>query len=208
MEILVSSLEKRIGEKILFQDVNLHLKKGTSLALRGVNGSGKTTFLRILCGADRDFKGEVKFKSENPLKVGYVPQDIVLFDHFTVIDNLLVFMNERTKKRELIEKIHYFAEKFDFKYLLKKRVNTLSGGQKRLVNLMVCFIREPNIILLDEAFVGIDDEKLRLIKDYLIEIREKKIMILTSHQDVYLSEVTNVSVKLVKGKMEIENETN
>lgn len=205
MEIRVKGLRKEIGEKVIFRDVSFTLKKGEALALRGVNGSGKTTLLRILSGLDKNFSGEVKY-SDKGLRIGYVAQDIVLFEELTVYDNLSIFAKDSSDWKGARKKIEYFSSMFEFGTLLRKKVKHLSGGQKRLVHILVCLMGEPDCVFLDEAIVGLDEDKLRLLGDYLLRIREEKIMILTSHQDDFLREVCNLSAKFVKGELKIGDE--
>lgn len=205
MEIRVKGLRKEIGEKVIFRDVSFTLKKGEALALRGVNGSGKTTLLRILSGLDKNFSGEIDF-SDKGLRIGYVAQDIVLFEELTVYDNLSIFVRDTSVFKGVKKKIEYFSSMFEFDTFLKKKVKNLSGGQKRLIHILVCLMGEPDCIFLDEAIVGLDEDKLRLLSDYLLSIREEKIMILTSHQDDFLREVCNLSAKFVKGELKIGDE--
>lgn len=205
MEIRVKGLRKEIGEKVIFRDVSFTLKKGEALALRGVNGSGKTTLLRILSGLDKNFSGEVKY-SDKGLRIGYVAQDIVLFEELTVYDNLSIFAKDTSVFKGVKTKIENFSSMFEFGTFLRKKVKHLSGGQKRLIHILVCLMGEPDCIFLDEVIVGLDEDKLRLLSDYLLSIREEKIMILTSHQDDFLREVCNLSAKFVKGELKIGDE--
>lgn len=204
MEISVRGLRKEIGEKEIFSGVSFTLKKGEALALRGVNGSGKTTLLRILSGLDKAYYGEVHFSKKG--RIGYVAQDIVLFEELTVYDNLSIFAKESLNSQGMRQKIESFSSRFELSSLMKKKVKYLSGGQKRLVHILVSLIGEPDFIFLDEVIVGLDEDKMRLLSNYLLSIREEKIMILTSHQDDFLREVCNLSAEIIKGEWKIKNE--
>lgn len=200
MELKALGIKKQIDKKIILKNVDLHLKKGDALALRGVNGSGKTTLIRILSGLDKDFSGEIHIFPKE-LKRGYTPQDVILFEEFTVLDNLKIFSERGRSKNELLQKIKEFSELFEMEELLHKRLGKLSGGQKRLVNLLCCLVGEADLLFLDEVIVGIDEDKVKLLQTYLKNRRPDKIMIITSHQEDFLKAVANVSAELINGEL-------
>ncbi|MFC2476058.1 MAG: ATP-binding cassette domain-containing protein, partial [Catonella sp.] len=89
MEFKIENLSKTIGDKLILSGLNLSLKKGDTLNLKGSNGSGKTTLLKIIAGFDKNYEGKIEF--DKALTIGYVPQDIVLFEDLSVKDNLKAF---------------------------------------------------------------------------------------------------------------------
>ena len=203
MEFKIEGLSKTIGDKEILNGLNLLLKEGDVLALRGSNGSGKTTFLRIIAGVDKDYEGKIEF--DKSLTIGYVPQDIVLFESLSVKDNLKAFCNGNNAK-ENFARLENYAKELNFSGLFKKKVNKLSGGQKRLVNFLVGLAGNPDIILLDEVIVGMDEDTVNKVIKLINDIKTDKIMIITSHQDEFMNKVCNVSGRLTGGKLVFDYE--
>lgn len=200
MEFKIEGLYKTIGDKEILNGLNLLLKEGDVLALRGSNGSGKTTFLRIIAGVDKDYEGKIEF--DKSLTIGYVPQDIVLFESLSVKDNLKAFCNGNNAK-ENFTRLENYAKELNFSGLFKKKINKLSGGQKRLVNFLVGLAGNPKIILLDEVIVGMDEDTVNKVIKLINIIKADKIIIITSHQDEFMREVCNLSGRLIDGKLEL-----
>ena len=200
MEFKIEGLSKTIGDKKILNRLDLLLKKGDVLALRGSNGSGKTTFLKIIAGIDKDYEGKIEF--EQGLTIGYVPQDIVLFESLNVKDNLKAFCNGNNAK-ENFARLENYAKELNFSGLFKKKINKLSGGQKRLVNFLVGLAGNPKIILLDEVIVGMDEDTVNKVIKLINIIKADKIIIITSHQDEFMREVCNLSGRLIDGKLEL-----
>ena len=200
MEFKVEGLSKTIGDKKILNRLDLLLKKGDVLALRGSNGSGKTTFLRIIAGVDKDYEGNIEYAEG--LTIGYVPQDIVLFESLSVKDNLKAFCNGNNSK-ENFAGLENYAKELNLLGLFKKKVNKLSGGQKRLINFLVGIASNPKIILLDEVIVGMDEDTVNKVIKLINVIKADKIMIITSHQDEFMREVCNLSGRLTEGKLEL-----
>lgn len=204
MELKLIEVGKKREGREIFKGVNLRLQKGEALALRGSNGSGKTTLIRMIAGIDSFFEGRIE-KDFTENRIGYIPQDIVLFEDLSVLDNLFLFGGSGKTKKEMKKIISDYAERFGFREYLKKKVKYLSGGQKRLVNMMVSFVREPEILLLDESIVGVDEDKIQILEEFLLSIREEKMMIVTSHQDDFLQRVCNRFARIDGGELKIEN---
>ena len=200
MEFKIKGLSKTIGNDKIIDELDLLLKEGDVLALKGSNGSGKTTLLKIIAGLDKDYEGELFF--DNNLTIGYVPQDIILFENLNVRDNLKAFCNGKEAKDNLL-RLETFAAKLGIAGLFKKKCGKLSGGQKRLVNFLIGLAGNPALILLDEVIVGMDEDTVKSIVELLNSIKSDKIMIITSHQEDFLREVCNISGRLVDGKMEL-----
>ena len=203
MEFKVENLSKTIDDKQILDKLNMLLKEGDVLALKGSNGSGKTTFLRIIAGIDKDYEGKIEF--DKSLTIGYVPQDIVLFESLSVKDNLKAFCNGNNAKENFV-RLENYARELNFSGLFKKKVNKLSGGQKRLVNFLVGLAGNPDIILLDEVIAGMDEDTVNKVIKLINDIKTDKIMIITSHQDEFMNKVCNVSGRLTGGKLVFDYE--
>lgn len=203
MEFKIEGLSKTIGKNLILNELDVSLKEGDVLALRGSNGSGKTTFLRIIAGLDKDYQGKVII--ENGVTTGYVPQDIILFENLNVRDNLTAFCNGKNAKKNL-RMLEGFAMQLGLSGLFKNRTCKLSGGQKRLVNFLAGLANNPSLILLDEVIVGMDENTVENVVKLLNSIKKDKIMIITSHQEDFLEKVCNINGRLIDGKMELHYE--
>lgn len=201
MELRVVNLLKIRDKKKVLDGITFSLKTGNSLALKGGNGTGKTTLLGIIAGTDKDYKGEVVI-TDNPA-IGYVPQDIALFEKFTVKDNLKAFCNGKNS-RENFNRLEEYSEKLGLTELFRKKVCKLSGGQKRLVNFIVGFANNPKIILLDEIIVGMDENTVEKVIGFINEIKNDKIMIITSHQAEFADRVCNIFGELKAGRLQFK----
>lgn len=198
MKLEIKNLSKKIGDKIVLKNISLFLSKKESLAIIGGNGTGKSTLLNIISGFDKKYDGKIIRNNIKMEKIGYVPQDIILFDEFSVKDNIEIFKNKKYFS-EMIYKKLYEILKIDEIY--KKRIDKLSGGQKRRVNFLVGLMNSPDIILLDEAIVGIEKDIVNDIIYFLNEYGKDKIMIITSHDVDFLKRISNRYVVLKDGEI-------
>lgn len=158
----------------------------------GPNGAGKTTTISILTGITGFYSGNAfilahnirNFSDEIKTQIGVVPQDIALYPTLTIIENLKYFGKLYGLTNAILkEKIDYFIEKMELQQKAKSYINTLSGGMKRRVNLIVGILHNPKIIFLDEPTVGIDVYSKAVIIEFLKELNQKGATIIyTSHQ--------------------------
>jgi len=169
--------------------VSFKVKRNTIFGLLGSNGAGKTTMLHILTGLLKSSRGNVsifgkdigKFSKELKEKVAIVPQKISLYEDLTIYENLYFFANTyNLTKDEIKNRINKLANILNLGDL-KKKIKVLSGGYKRRVSLAVGLIGDPEILILDEAMVGIDLQTKKIITELLIEIKKKITIIITTH---------------------------
>lgn len=189
MEILnVEGIKKRFGKKEVLKGFSLKLNSGEILGLVGKSGSGKSVFLNILSGSIIPDEGKIEFKKENLTKkikefrknIGFVYQDNTLFQEMTIEENALYFgrLYGRTKK-EIIENIINISKIFGLELYMKIKVNKLSGGIARLANIFVSLIHNPEILIFDEATVGLDFVTRKVLLNYIKTInKEKKLSII------------------------------
>lgn len=148
------------------QPFDLNVKKGEILAILGQNGSGKTTFLRVLAGFEKSISGQIildkiLLNDSNYLlpvsqrRMGLVFQDFVLFPHLTVYENIVLGLFRETKKIQQ-EKYQKISENLDILTLEKKYPHQISGGEQQKVALARSLVLEPSLLLLDEPFANWD----------------------------------------------------
>lgn len=150
------------GSKIVLKDLSLHLRKGNCTLITGANGSGKSTLFSVLAGIKRIRSGRLLLdgkeigKGQLQKKIGYVPQDNPLFPELTVKDNLLLWYDgKETLQKEMRDGI---IERLRLNEILKKRVDTLSGGMQRRVCIGCAMAGNPQILIMDEPGAALDPE--------------------------------------------------
>ncbi len=175
------------GNKIVLKDLSLDLEKGSSTLIVGANGSGKSTLFAILAGIKGTKSGRLLLEGKEIRKkqfgklIGYVPQDNPLFTELTVKDNLLLWYGGKDAMRKEME--GGVIEKLGLKELLKKRVDTLSGGMQRRVCIGCAMAGDPRILILDEPGAGLDMECREVLRAWLKEYqRGGGTVLLSSHE--------------------------
>ncbi len=193
----VTGLQKKYKEKTVLENMSFQMKQGEIVGLVGENGAGKSTLLQLLATVMQPTQGDLQldglsYKEDIKKirqKIGYVPQDISIWDEFTVEENMLFFEKLSWKKRSK-EQCRQLCMDMQLTHW-KEGVQSLSGGMKRKLNLAISLLHDPVLLLLDEPTVGIDLKSKTEIGTYLRNLakNEGKIIIYTSHD---MDEITNV----------------
>lgn len=193
----VSGLVKTYGKRTVLDQVSFRVADGEVVGLVGENGAGKSTLLQILATLIQPTAGKLTYedwqygRDTKALRrhIGFVPQDIALWQDFSVRDNMRFFEKlSWVKKSE--KDLRQLCEAMELERW-REPVATLSGGMKRKLNLAISLIHNPDMILLDEPTAGIDLKARTEIGEYLVgqARREGKIVIYTSHD---VDEMTKV----------------
>ena len=208
------NVTKYYGDDLVFSNVNLKIKKGDVIALTGKSGCGKSTLLKCINRLEHINDGKIKFKGINiseismvqlRQKIGIVFQDYNLFEHLTVLDNLIIGLI-KIKKHSRDESIHEALDMLKKLDLIDKKdnyPNELSGGQKQRVAIARTLLMKPDIILLDEPTSALDkemkDSVLNLIKKI---VEEDMTLIIVSHEEEFIKKVSNYIYQLKNGKFQ------
>ena len=214
------NVTKYYGADLVFSNVNLKIKKGDVIALTGKSGCGKSTLLKCINRLEHINDGKIKFKgidiSEISMiqlrqKIGMVFQDYNLFEHLTVLDNLIIGLI-KIKKHSRDESIHEALNMLKKLDLIDKKdnyPNELSGGQKQRVAIARTLLMKPDIILLDEPTSALDkemkDSVLNLIKKI---VEEDMTLIIVSHEEEFIKKVSDTIYNLNNNKLKIQVEKN
>ena len=197
------SVTKYYGNELVFNNVNLKIKKGEVIFLVGKSGSGKSTLLKCINRLEDINAGKIKFKgmdiSEISLvelrqKIGIVFQDYNLFEHLTVLDNLTIGLIKIKgySKKESIHKALNILKKVDLADKKDKYPDELSGGQKQRVAIVRTLLMEPDIILLDEPTSALDKEMKDSVLELINElVDEDMTLIVVSHEDEFINKVSD-----------------
>ncbi|PRM99771.1 ABC transporter ATP-binding protein [Aliarcobacter cryaerophilus] len=187
-------------------DINLSLQNGEFVALSGVSGSGKTTFLRVLAGLEEAFgeiivDGEIWLneKIKKPIQkrdIGFVFQDYALFPNLSVIDNLLYVKKDKDLAKQLLSLTDL--------YELKNRYpNSLSGGQKQRVSLCRALMKRPKILLMDEPLSALDPHMRLKLQDEILTLHKEfeTTTIMVSHDPSEMYKLASRVLVLKDGKI-------
>ena len=183
--IEAKELVKKYGSFVAVNHLSLSLNTGETVVLLGPNGSGKSTLLGMLSLTSKPDEGTVTvdgLSGKNAKKkIAYAPQEIVLFEELTTMENLLSWSSLKGKAAK--ERAEYLISELDMENFRKKRVDRLSGGQRRRVNLAVALMGDYDYILMDEPLAGIDEHGGKCIKHLLETEKEKGRGILFSEHN-------------------------
>lgn len=195
--IKLKSVTKKYGDKAIFEDVSFTIEQGEIIGLVGENGAGKSTLLNVLATLQQPTAGSIYLKNisyhknvnDIRKKIGFVPQDIAIWDEFTVEENM-TFFEKLSWKKKTNEQLKLLCENMELDRW-KEHVSTLSGGMKRKLNLAISLIHDPELLLLDEPTVGIDLKSKIEIATYLKHLAKKelKTIIYISHD---MDEIVNL----------------
>ena len=208
------NVTKYYGNDLIFSDINLKIKKGDVIALTGKSGCGKSTLLKCINRLENINEGKIKFKGidiskismvELRQKIGIVFQDYNLFEHLTVLDNLIIGLN-KIKKYSMEESKRMslnILKKVDLIDKRDKYPDELSGGQKQRVAIARTLLMKPDIILLDEPTSALDkdvkDSVLKLIKEL---VDDDMTLIIVSHEDEFIKKVSDKIYRFNNKKLE------
>lgn len=203
--IVFKNIDKQFGKLKVLKQLNLEIKKGGVFAILGPNGSGKTTLIKCLLGMVIPNKGEILFKQQSTLgkwnyrnHLNYLPQIANFPPNLTVKELLKMVKNLRPKKANETPLItHFGLEPF-----LDKKLGTLSGGTKQKVNIVLTFMFDSDLIILDEPTTGLDPVSLIYLKELIRQERDKgKTILVTTHIMSVVDELADEIVFLLDGKI-------
>ena len=220
MDILtINNISKSYAEHKALSDVSMAVPKQSIFGLLGPNGAGKTTLIRIINQIINSDGGTIEINGE-PLNqahvrvIGYLPEERGLYKKMKVGEHLLYFAQLKgLKKKDAIAKIRHWFKKLDIPDWLDKKVEDLSKGMQQKVQFIGTVLHDPELIILDEPFSGFDPINANIIKDEILELREKgSTIIFSTHRMESVEELCDhialidESYKILDGpKKEIKN---
>ena len=194
MILELKNIEKSFGDKKVLTGVSFKAKGGKAFGLLGRNGAGKTTSIRILMDVFPANSGEVLIDGQpidyNKIGIGYLPEERGLYPKNIIIDQLTYFAELKGMSRKAaVQSIDYWLERLGMTEYRSKRLDTLSKGNQQKIQLITALAHDPDIVILDEPFSGLDPVNAMLLKDGVKEqIAKGKIVLFSSHQMSYIEE--------------------
>lgn len=207
MQLTVDHVVKNFGEKKVLQEISLEAESGRALGLLGRNGAGKTTTIRIIMGVFPADSGQVLLDGRpigrSRVKIGYLPEERGLYPKKVIGEQLIYFGELRgMRTAEARRQSKAMLERLGMGEYLNKKLETLSKGNQQKIQLAATLINDPDIVILDEPFSGLDPVNAMLLKDVVREqIAKGKIVFFSSHQMNYIEEFCDEIAILNQGKI-------
>ena len=184
--IEVDRVSKSFGERVVVNQLSLHIERSERLVLFGPSGCGKTTLLRLLAGLEIPDQGSIQIDGRLVANVGenFVPpekrdlgmvfQDLALWPHMTVRENLTFGLNARgVQKHEAEVRVREILHRVGLEHRIEAKPQQLSGGEQQRVALARALVTRPSILLMDEPLSSLDDERKRAIASDLLSLQSQ-----------------------------------
>ncbi|MBO6118713.1 MAG: ATP-binding cassette domain-containing protein [Bacteroidales bacterium] len=210
----VKNVSKSYGEKIALDDVSLNVEKGDVFGLLGPNGAGKTTLIRMINQITKPDKGEILFEGEklsakHISQVGYLPEERGLYKKMKVGQEALYLAELKGLKGNIARKsLDDWFKKFEITDWYNKKVQELSKGMQQKVQFITTVLHNPRLLIFDEPFSGFDPLNADLLKNEILELRDKGATVIFSTHNMESVEqicdkivLINSSKKVLEGKV-------
>jgi lipopolysaccharide export system ATP-binding protein len=206
-------LQKSYGRRRVVDDVSLSVEQGEVVGLLGANGAGKTTTFYMMVGLERAETGKIFLNGQDVttlpmylrarLGLGYLPQEPSIFRKMSAEQNILAVLETMKKTRaDRFARLEELLEEFGVTHVRKTRGDALSGGERRRVEIARCLATEPQFILLDEPFAGIDPIAIDDIREIILYLKNQGIGILiTDHNVRETLGITDRAYIMAEGKI-------
>ncbi len=193
--VRTEELVKVYHNRRVVNGVNLEVKKGEIVGLLGPNGAGKTTSFYMTVGLVKPTEGRVFFRGEDVtsapmyqrarMGMGYLSQEPSIFRRLTVEQNVMAILETLPLSgRERRKRLHYLLEELKISHLAKQKAFTLSGGERRRLEITRALVTSPALILLDEPFSGVDPLAVHDVQQIIVELKERGLGILITDHNV------------------------
>ena len=212
MVLELKNIDKSFGEKEVLKGVSFTAEGGKAFGLLGRNGAGKTTSIRILMNVFPANSGEVLIDGKSidydKIGIGYLPEERGLYPKKIIIDQLVYFAELKgMSAKAAVKAVDYWLERLGMTEYRNKRLDTLSKGNQQKIQLITALAHDPDIVILDEPFSGLDPVNAMLLKDVVKEqISKGKIVLFSSHQMSYIEEFCDSIAIINAGKVAISGD--
>ena len=189
------NLQKTYGRRRVVDDVSISVSQGEVVGLLGANGAGKTTTFYMMVGLERTEHGDIFLNGQDVtvlpmylrarLGLGYLPQEPSIFRKLTAEQNILAVLETmKLSRKQRFERLDELLNEFGVDHVRRTRGDALSGGERRRVEIARCLATDPEYILLDEPFAGIDPLAIDDIREIILYLKQQGIGILITDHNV------------------------
>ncbi|RUM59246.1 MAG: LPS export ABC transporter ATP-binding protein [Persephonella sp.] len=209
----VVNIRKKYREKLAIDGISMYVREGEIVGLLGPNGAGKTTTFRCLLGFIKPDEGKIKLNDEDITNlpvykrarkgISFLPQEASIFKSLTVWENLVMFLEFiRDDPIEIESRARELLEEFGIYHLKDQKAGTLSGGERRRLEIARSLIINPSFLLLDEPFAGVDPVSVQDINHLIKDLVKRNIgVILTDHNVRETLKITDRAYIIARGKV-------
>ncbi|HOV21207.1 MAG TPA: LPS export ABC transporter ATP-binding protein [bacterium] len=210
------NLKKSFGRKVAVRDISINVGKGEIVGLLGPNGAGKTTTFEMVLGFLKPDKGNIfvdgiditnfSVWKRSQLGISYLPQEISIFSKLTVEENFYIILESYYKdKKKMKQVVEEYLKKIGLYDMREQPAGTLSGGEKRRLEIGRSLSLNPKFFLLDEPFSGIDPKTVSELQDIVVKLKNSNIgILLTDHNVREALTITDRAYIIYQGKILIE----
>lgn len=206
MGLKVENVSKHFGEKLAVDNISFDINKPGVFGLLGTNGAGKSTTIRMMLGILKKDSGEITWNGKKVerknVNFGYLPEERGIYPKSKIYEQLLYFAELKgMKKEEASKEIDYWMDKLKVSEYKNMTAEKLSKGNQQKVQFITAILNDPELIVLDEPFSGLDPVNTELLKEVILELVEKgKYIVMSSHQMTSIEEFCSDVVIINKGK--------
>ncbi len=206
MGLIVKNVDKSFSTKKVVDNINFEIQKPGVYGLLGTNGAGKTTTIRMILGILKKDSGEITWNGKEVqrkhVNFGYLPEERGIYPKTKVHDQLMYFAKLKGMKKETAEEhMQYWAKKLEVEQYLQMTPEKLSKGNQQKIQFITAILHDPELLVLDEPFSGLDPVNTELLKNVIIELIKKgTYIIMSSHQMHSIEEFASDVLILNKGK--------
>jgi ABC-2 type transport system ATP-binding protein len=208
MSLIVDSITKRFGEVVALSDASFTVEPGRIFGLLGANGAGKTTSMRIVLDILRPDSGHVTWQGKPNIELprrtwGYLPEERGLYPRMKVGEQLRFFaalygVSDESARAEIDE----WLERFRIPDYLDRKVEELSKGNQQKIQFIAAILHDPDVLIMDEPFTGLDPVNVRLLKEAFLEMRDRgKTLIFSTHQMEQVEELCESIAIMDRGRV-------
>jgi ABC-2 type transport system ATP-binding protein len=206
--LVISHLRKTFGDKVAVEDVSFEVFSGEVFGLLGPNGAGKTTTIRMILDIFKPDAGEIAVLGGpmNPPRAdrtGYMPEERGLYPDMRVLD-CLVYLGtlKGMSRKEAKQRAMAYLERLDLAEQHRNKIQTLSRGMTQKVQVIAAILHQPDLIIIDEPFANLDPVNAQLVRDIILELRDRGAgIIMTSHQLGLVESLCDRIALIHKGKV-------
>lgn len=206
MGLKIEKVSKYFGEKLAVDNISFDINKPGVFGLLGTNGAGKSTTIRMMLGILKKDSGEITWNGKKVerknVNFGYLPEERGIYPKSKIYEQLLYFAELKGMKKENASKeIDYWMDKLKVSEYKNMTAEKLSKGNQQKVQFITAILNDPELIVLDEPFSGLDPVNTELLKEVILELVEKgKYIVMSSHQMTSIEEFCSDVVIVNKGK--------
>ena len=206
MSLVLKNVSKAFIGKQAVDNISLSLDKPGVFGLLGTNGAGKTTTIRMLLGIIKKDSGEINWKGKavtrKTVNFGYLPEERGVYPKTKIFDQLMYFAELKGMKKQEAEKsINKWAKELKVEEYLQMPAEKLSKGNQQKIQFMTAIIHDPELVVLDEPFSGLDPVNTEILKNIIINlVKDGKYIIMSAHQMATIEEFCSDILILNKGK--------